>query len=102
MYAIRSYYEYLFNVSPKSIISKDGIATGVELLETTMSEPDESGRQKVIINEGSEFVEEADVVIMALGFAPEVPAFLAQANIKTNSWGGIEINDKFQTRNNFV
>ncbi len=91
--------EYLFNVSPKSIISKDGIATGVELLETTMSEPDESGRQKVIINEGSEFVEEADVVIMALGFSPEVPAFLSQANIKTNSWGGIEINDKFQTSN---
>ncbi|XPV69586.1 MAG: glutamate synthase subunit beta [Halarcobacter sp.] len=91
--------EYLFNVSPKSIITKDGIATGIELLETSMSQADESGRQRVVINEGSEFVEEADVIIMALGFSPEVPEFLSNANIKTNTWGGIEANEKYQTSN---
>ena len=31
-----------------------------------MSEPDASGRQKVVINEGSEYLEDADVVILAL------------------------------------
>ena len=66
--------EFVFNVSPKSIKTSNGLATGVELLETMMSEPDASGRQKVVIKDGSEFVEEADVVILALGFSPEVPA----------------------------
>lgn len=82
--------EYLFNVSPKSIVTNNETATGVELLTTSMSEPDESGRQRVVINEGSEFIEEADVVIMALGFSPEVPEFLKELNVQTNSWGGVE------------
>ena len=85
--------EYLFNVSPKSIVLNNETATGVELLTTSMSEPDESGRQRVVINEGSEFIEEADVIIMALGFSPEVPEFLKELNVQTNSWGGIETKD---------
>lgn len=90
--------EYVFNVSPKSVVVNDGVATGVELLTTSMSEPDESGRQKVVINEGSEYIEEADVVIMALGFSPEKPSFLKDLNVDTNSWGGVETN-KYQTSN---
>jgi glutamate synthase (NADPH) small chain len=90
--------EFMFNVSPKAINLKDGKVVGVELLETTMSQPDESGRQKVEILEGSNFVEEADVVILALGFSPEVPTFLKDANVQTNAWGGIITND-FKTSN---
>ena len=90
--------EFMFNVSPKAINLKDGKVVGVELLETTMSQPDESGRQKVEILEGSNFVEEADVVILALGFSPEVPTFLKDANVQTNAWGGIVTNN-FKTSN---
>lgn len=90
--------EFMFNVSPKAINVKNGKVVGVELLETAMSEPDESGRQKVEVLEDSNFVEEADVVILALGFSPEVPAFLKDANIQTNSWGGI-ITNNFKTSN---
>jgi glutamate synthase (NADPH/NADH) small chain len=93
--------EYVFNVSPKSIAVENGKATGVELLTTSMSEPDESGRQKVVINDGSEYIEEADVVIMALGFSPEKPSFLKDLNVDTNSWGGVETN-KYQTSNTKV
>jgi len=94
--------EYVFNVSPKSIVVEDATAIGVELLTTSMSEPDKSGRQKVVINEGSEYLEEADVIIMALGFSPEVPSFLKELNVETNSWGGIEINKSFKTSNEKV
>lgn len=94
--------EFVFNVSPKVIKTDGNIATGVELLTTSMSEPDDSGRQKVVINEGSEYFEEADIIIMALGFTPEAPAFLKELNVETNSWGGIEISKTFQTSNNKV
>ena len=94
--------EFVFNVSPKVIKTEGNIATGVELLTTSMSEPDDSGRQKVVINEGSEYFEEADIIIMALGFTPEAPAFLKELNVETNSWGGIEISKTFQTSNNKV
>ncbi|RXJ96226.1 glutamate synthase small subunit [Malaciobacter molluscorum] len=91
--------EYIFNVSPKSIKVENKKAVAIELQETTLSEPDESGRQRVEIVEGSEYFEEADVIIMALGFSPEVPSFLKQMNIETNSWGGIVVDDNFKTSN---
>ena len=67
-----------------------------------MIQADESGRQKVIINEGSEYLEEADVIILALGFSPEVPAFLKELNVETNSWGGVVIDSKYKTSNKKV
>ena len=94
--------EFVFNVAPKSIKVENNSAVAVELLETSMSEPDSSGRQKVVINEGSEYLEEADVVILALGFSPEVPAFLKELNVETNSWGGIVIDSNFKTSNKKV
>jgi glutamate synthase (NADPH/NADH) small chain len=46
---------------------------------------------------GSDFNVSADVIIMALGFDPVVPAFLAENGIEVNAWGGIVVNDQFQT-----
>jgi glutamate synthase (NADPH/NADH) small chain len=91
--------EYIFNASPKAIKLKNNKAVAIEVQKTALSEPDETGRQKVKIVEGSEYLEEADVVIMALGFSPEVPKFLKEAKVDTNSWGGIEVNEKYQTSN---
>ena len=94
--------EFVFNVSPKSIKVKDNSAFAVELLETSMSEPDGSGRQKVVVNQGSEYLEEADVVILALGFSPEAPTFLKELNVETNSWGAVVVNSEFKTSNKKV
>ena len=94
--------EFVFNVSPKSIKVENDLGVAVELLETSMSQADSSGRQKVVINEGSEYLEEADVIILALGFSPEVPAFLKDLNIETNSWGAVVIDSKFKTSNKKV
>jgi glutamate synthase (NADPH) small chain len=94
--------EFVFNVSPKSIKVENNLGVAVELLETSMSQADSSGRQKVVINEGSEYLEEADVIILALGFSPEVPAFLKDLNVETNSWGAVVIDSKFKTSNKKV
>jgi glutamate synthase (NADPH) small chain len=94
--------EFVFNVSPKSIKVENDLGVAVELLETSMSQADSSGRQKVVINEGSEYLEEADIIILALGFSPEVPAFLKDLNVETNSWGAVVIDSKFKTSNKKV
>ncbi|XOB61363.1 glutamate synthase subunit beta [Campylobacterota bacterium DY0563] len=93
--------EFIFNVSPNKVIKDGDIATGIELLETALSEPDESGRQRVTIVEGSEFVEEADIIIFALGFSPEAPKFLTDLNVEMNSWGGV-VTQNYQTSNKKV
>ena len=94
--------EFVFNVSPKSIVTTDAKATGVELLRTKMSEPDESGRQRVSIIEGSEYIEEADVIIYALGFDQEAPEFLKDANLELDRWNGIIVDENYQTTNKKV
>jgi glutamate synthase (NADPH/NADH) small chain len=91
--------EFVFNVSPKSIITNGTTATAVELLTTSLSQPDESGRQKVVINEGSQYLEDADVIIYALGFDPEVPNFIKDANLKLDKWNGIVVDENYQTSN---
>ena len=94
--------EFVFNVAPKSIKVENNLAVAVELFETSMSEPDASGRQKVVINEGSEYLEEADIIILALGFSPEVPSFLKDLDVVTNSWGGVVVDARFKTSNKKV
>ena len=94
--------EFVFNVSPKSIKIENDLAISVELLKTSMSKADTSERQKVVLIEESEYFEEADIVILALGFSPEVPAFLKELNVETNPWGGIIIDSKFRTSNKKV
>ncbi len=89
--------EFVFNVSPKSIEQN-----GVNVIRTEMSEPDASGRQSVKEIEGSEYLEEADIIIMALGFDQEVPSFLTDAALELDKWNGIKINDHYQTSNSKI
>ncbi len=87
--------DFTFLASPKEIIlDESGNAIAVEVVKTTLGLKDESGRQKMEEVKGSEFRQNADVVIMSLGFSPAVPPFLAENGIETNSWGGIIINEE--------
>ena len=75
----------------------NGEAVGVEFIKMRLGSPSASGRQSVEEVPGSEFTVEADMVVMALGFNPEVPKFLAENGIETNEWGGIVVNADNET-----
>ena len=96
--AVEEGVDFVFYASPKEIILGDeGRAVSVEMIKTVLGAKDESGRQRMEEVNGSEFQVKADVVIMALGFDPETPAFLAANGIETNSWGGVVINENHET-----
>ncbi len=96
--AVEEGVEFTFYASPKEIITgEDGKVVGVEMIKTVLGARDESGRQRMEELRGSEFQVKADIVIMALGFDPVVPSFLAENGIETNSWGGVIIDEGFQT-----
>jgi glutamate synthase (NADPH/NADH) small chain len=89
--------EFVFNVSPKSIvIENDGIA-GIKMQKTELTTPDESGRQRVQIIDGSDYIQEADIIIYALGFDVDSDSFLSKNGIKTNDWGEVEVDENLQT-----
>ncbi|MEA3314766.1 MAG: glutamate synthase subunit beta [Campylobacterota bacterium] len=87
--------EFIFNVSPQSI-EKDG----VNLLKTVMSKADvATGRQSVEIIENSNYKEDADIIILALGFNQELPNFIKDNNFELDKWDGIKVNNNNQTSN---
>ncbi len=90
--------DFTFYASPKEIILGDeNKAVAIEMIKTILGAKDESGRQRMEEIKGSEFQVKADVIVMALGFDPEAPAFLAENGIETNSWGGIVVDESYQT-----
>lgn len=96
--AVEEGVDFTFFASPKEIIlGDDGRAVGIEVIKTVLGPKDESGRQRMEEVKGSGYQIKADIIIMALGFDPEAPAFLAENGIETNSWGGIVVDDRYET-----
>ncbi len=95
--------EFVFNASPKEVLLNDkGEVIGIEMLKTTLTSKDESGRQRVEIVEGSEFRIDADVVIFALGFNNTKPNFLSENGIETDKWGVIKADENQETTKPFI
>ncbi|MCD7100407.1 FAD-dependent oxidoreductase, partial [Stenotrophomonas sp. MMGLT7] len=81
---------FLFNRQPLSIEGgADEEVIGVTVVQTRLGEPDAQGRQRAEPIEGSESLLEADVVIIAFGFSPSVPGWLAAQGVEATPNGRI-------------
>lgn len=94
--------QFKFNLAPVEVIG-DGKVEGIKVIETRMGEPDENGRRRAEMIEGSETIIECDSVIVAFGFQPNPPEWFKDFNIEVNNWNGVVASDKslfpFQTTN---
>jgi heterodisulfide reductase subunit A len=79
-----------FLVSPKKILGEKGKVCAIECIRTQLGEPDETGRRKAVPIEGSEFKREADMVILAIGEAPDL-RFLPK-DVDLNEDGTVCVN----------
>ena len=62
---------FAFLTSPTRIIYNDDFwVTGMECLQFELGEPDESGRRSPVPIKGSEFIMDADTVVVAIGQGP--------------------------------
>jgi len=95
--------EFEFYTSPKELIVDDsGKVVAIEMIKTKLGQPDSDGRQRVEEVVGSEFKVEADVVIFALGFDNVEYPFLLNNGIETDKWGGVLVDENYQTTKNGV
>ena len=82
--------QFVWLSSPKEFVGKNKI----EKLITNkikLGDPDETGRRKPEIQQGSEFSLPADMVIKALGFDPEdIPSLFGSKELKVSRWGTIK------------
>lgn len=94
--------QFLFNRQPVEIVG-DGKVEGVKVVSTQLGEPDENGRRRPTVIEGSEEVLPADVVLVAFGFQPSPAPWFENYGIELNDWKGVVAAEqqkyRFQTSN---
>ena len=77
--------------APKGFTDDNGQVSGVVVQKMRLGQPDASGRQAPEVIEGADYVEEADLVIKALGFEPEeLPTLWDQPELPVTRWGTIK------------
>ena len=81
---------------------KNGFVTGITCVKMKLGEPDERGRRRPVVEEGSEFTIDVDTVIMSIGTSPNPLIKSTTEGLEVNRWGGIVVNEDGLTSRNAV
>jgi glutamate synthase (NADPH/NADH) small chain len=79
--------------APVKILQENGKLTAIECVRMELGEPDESGRRRPVVKEGSNFVIEADAVIPAISQKVDHTADQG-VELRLESWGTYSVNSK--------
>jgi len=88
--------EFLFQNNIVKIMGKDKVEE-VELIKTKLVQKENDTRLVPVNIEGSNYTKQIDYLVMALG--SKVEPFVKDLGLKTNQWGNIEVNERYQTSN---
>ena len=87
--------EFNFLTNAKRIIGdENGKVKGMECLRYELGEPDDSGRRRPVVIEGSEFLFDVDTVIVAIGNGSNPLIKQTTPGLDTNKWGNIIVDEK--------
>ncbi|UZE95631.1 FAD-dependent oxidoreductase [Alkalimarinus alittae] len=93
---------FMFNRQPVEIVG-DGKVEGIKVVSTQMGEPDENGRRRAEVIEGSEEILPADAVLIAFGFRPSPAPWFEAQSVGVDDGGRVIAPEKsefpFQTTN---
>ena len=81
---------------------KNGFVTGMKCVKMELGEPDEKGRRRPVVVEGSDFELEVDTVVMSIGTSPNPLIKSTTKGLEVNSRGGIIVNEDGLTSRNAV
>ncbi|MDP4120973.1 MAG: NADPH-dependent glutamate synthase [Bacillota bacterium] len=73
---------------------KDGRVEKIECVEMELGKPDESGRCRPIVKEGSNFTIDIDVAIVAIGNTPNPLIRTTTKGIEANKYGCLVVNEE--------
>lgn len=91
--------EFVWLTAPKGFAG-DKAVTGVMVQRMRLGAPDATGRQMPELIEGADYVEDADLVITALGFEPEdIPTLWNMPELQVTRWGTIKADFRTHATN---
>ena len=84
--------EFVWLTSPKEFIGNNKVEK-VLVNKMKLGDPDDGGRRKPVVDEGSDYEIETDLVIKSLGFDPEdLPKLFDEKDLQVSKWGTIQID----------
>jgi len=90
--------KFEFLTSPKRFIGNERRRVkAMECVRMRLGEPDDSGRRRPIPIEGSNFVMDVDIVVMAVGRTPNPIIKQTTEGLETTKWGGIVADEDGKT-----
>lgn len=90
MLAIEEGVKFEYLTQPVRLIpGPDGDLTWIDCVKIAVGEPDEEGQRLPAILEGSNFVIDADTVVIAMGYYPDPIITATTPGLKTQKWGMI-------------
>ncbi|WP_290688666.1 MULTISPECIES: NAD(P)-dependent oxidoreductase [unclassified Haematobacter] len=91
--------EFVWLTAPKGFVG-DGTVSGVMVQRMRLGPPDATGRQMPELIEGADYVEDADIVITALGFEPEeIPTLWNVPDLEVTRWGTVKADFRTHATN---
>ena len=80
--------------NPVEVLGDEGgNVCGMRCVEMTLGEPDESGRRRPVVKEGSEFTLDVDTMIMSIGTSPNPLIRNTTPGLEANRHGCIVVKD---------
>jgi len=87
--------EFKLLTNPKQFLGDEqNWVVGMECYEMELGEPDESGRRRPVVKEGSEFTIDVDVVVVALGTTPNPLIASTTPGLETTRLGTVVANEE--------
>jgi len=73
---------------------ENGFVSGLKCVEMELGEPDESGRRRPVVKQGSEFTLDAEVMIMSIGTSPNPLIRSTTPGLEANRHGCLVVRDE--------
>ena len=84
------HFEYL--TTPVQLLGQGGTVRAIECVRMELGDPDESGRRRPSPIEGSNFVLDADAVVVAVGYGVDPELLGPESGVVVDDWGQIVVD----------
>jgi len=88
-------FQYL--TTPYRFIGEAGVVGQAECRKMQLGQPDESGRRRPEPIPGSEFVQDVDIVVLAIGYEPDDLLEKTTPGLRTTNWKTVRVDEDFAT-----
>lgn len=89
--------EIVILATPVEFLGEDGVVKKMKCIRMKLGEPGPDGRRRPEPIPGSEFMEEADWIILAIGQDPELDYVRPEDGIELTKWGTVKVDENMAT-----